>query len=116
MPHHAPGDDSRLTTHDSRLTTHDSTSVMNHHEAILAALGGPDFTRTAIDLTDISVVQRHDEGLKALRPRIKADERIGTPIAQPDPILLVHVDGVRMWVIARQLPLAPLAGERVVPP
>src|SRR5438128_1357686 len=105
---------SRRSTHDSRLSTR--TSVADDDEAILAALGGPDFTAAAVDLTNISVDQPHDEGLKALRRGIEADERIGTPIAQPDPILFVNVDGVRVRLAARQLPFAPLAGKRVVAP
>src|SRR3954464_12825463 len=35
-------------------------------------------------------------------------------VAQPDPVALVHVDGVRAWLGARQAPLPPLAGGGIV--
>src|SRR5437763_5425257 len=86
----------------------------DHEQAILARLGGPDFTWTAIELADFRAIERHHKLLEDLRRRVEPDDRVTAPVAEPYGVLLVDIDRVRCWPISRQWPLVPLARPWVI--
>ncbi len=92
------------TAHQSRTTT--SRSVPDSAR--------PHFAGPAEDLAHIGARFVTDESLEFFGRRIEAVDGVGRPIADPDLVLVVDIDGVAAVLALRQRPHLPRLVERIV--
>src|SRR3989338_5911314 len=83
-------------------------------QPVRARLGRPDLARPAEDPAHGRAAAVARERLEFLRRRIESDHGVGAPVADPDLVLGVHVDGVGTWPVAGQLPGPPGLAPRIV--
>ena len=88
----------------------------DHHQPIRAGFRQPDLSRAAKDLAHVGVGLGRRVAGEALGGGIEREDRIGPPIGDPDDIALIHVDGIGLGSVARQLPFAPGIRLRIVEP
>src|SRR6266536_413922 len=86
----------------------------HHDQSRVARFGSPRFTRAAQHLADVGARAVGCKGLEFLADGIEPDEGIGRPVGEPDLVLVVDPDRIRMRLDARQLPLAPRVCGRFV--
>src|SRR3990172_8979212 len=79
----------------------------NHDKFIRARLRSPHFAGSAQNLTDLRGGAGQFKNGKRFQVRIEAHESIRAKVAQPDPILIVHINRVGLRAVTRQFPLAP---------
>ena len=79
----------------------------DHHQTIRGGFSTPDLSRTPIQLThrDVRLVAR--EALERLALRIEAENGVGAEIAHPHLAPFIHINGVSMRLIARELVNGP---------
>src|SRR5215472_71327 len=87
---------------------------LQHEKLISPGFGAPDFALAACELAHACVVIGYGEGLEFLGLSIKAQDRIRTPVADPYRVVLVNIDGVGLWPVARQVPACPTLGLAVI--
>src|SRR5215472_14260405 len=86
---------------------------LQHEKLISPGFGAPDFALAACELAHACVVIGYGEGLEFLGLGIKAQNGIRTPVADPYRVVLVNIDGVGLWPVARQVPACPTLGPAV---
>jgi hypothetical protein len=67
-----------------------------HDQLVHARLGSPDLTGPPEELANAGPRTWERKDVKNLPRRIKTHECIRAEVAQPDEIIVVHVDGVRL--------------------
>src|SRR5476649_119649 len=83
--------------------------LVDAEDAPGARLGAPDFAGTSVQLTDIGARLVGREGEEGLAPGIKAQDRVGGEVGEPDCVGLVDIDGIGARPVAGQLPALPAA-------
>src|SRR5579884_2303365 len=79
----------------------------NDNQLVGRRLRAPDLARTAVELANGATRIWQRQAAEGLRRRGEADECVDAEVAQPDGAAVVHVDGVRLRLAAREAPLAP---------
>ena len=87
---------------------------LQHEKLISPGFGAPDFALAACELAHACVVIGYGEGFEFLGLSIKAQNGIRTPVADPYRVVLVNIDGIGLWPVARQVPACPTLGLAVV--
>src|SRR5712691_2584725 len=86
---------------------------LQHEELVGTGFGTPDFALAPRELPHAGVAVGQRKGLEFLRVGIEAQDRVRAPVAEPDRIGLVDIDGVGLRPIAWQVPAPPGLGLAV---
>ena len=76
-------------------------------QPIGAGLGGPDLARPPKHLADGCPWAWYEEGFERLLGGIEAQDRVGPEVADPEPVRLIHIDGISRRSGPWQLPFLP---------
>src|SRR5215469_2481950 len=106
----------RLCDPSERLVTPSCPTLLRsqYEELVGAGFGAPDFALASGELSYPGVAIRQRKRLELLRVGVEAQDRVGTPVADPHGIGLVDIDGVGLRTVSRQVPARPRLGLAAV--
>src|SRR5262249_54431263 len=78
-----------------------------HHQFVHTRLRAPDLAGPAQELAHLRIATREWKDVERFTCGVKAYQRIGTPITDPDHILAVYIYRIGPWAAARETPLTP---------
>ena len=84
------------------------------HEVLGRGFSAPDFAVAARELPHAGIAVGQWKGFEFLGLEIEAQNRVRAPVADPDCIGLIDIDGVGLRPVARQVPVRPTLGLAVV--
>ena len=91
----------------SGFITYYSTACFNYNKFVCSRLCSPDLTGPAQDLSYVGMWARKRKHFKAFLSGVKLHQRVCCEIAQPNHVLIIHINRIGHWVGTRQTPLLP---------